>query len=261
MAETEYCNTSLIHLRPIPKNVAKEMIIKNHYTHKWTLCQVAYGVFYKNYIESTFFGGYNEKLIGCVVYSHPVGRSAAASISPLLSIDMVFELVRLWIDDGYGKNIESYSVAESIRQLNVDFPHIKAIISYSDCEQNHKGTIYQALGFKYQGNNKTLAIMSNYSVSLVPPPNFNWIHSRTVSQRWGSVNLEHLKKAIGKTFWRKKESSKHRYVRFIGNKVENKKFLSSCKHPFLPYPTDTKHVDEIEEVVVENNKKDNGFFS
>lgn len=63
MAELEYCDTSLVFLRTIPTKVAKEMIIKNHYTHSWLFSRIAYGIFYKNYIESTFFGGFNEKLI------------------------------------------------------------------------------------------------------------------------------------------------------------------------------------------------------
>lgn len=260
MRETKYCDTSLVYLLPLNKKVAKEMIVKNHYTHKWTLCQVAYGVYYKEYGESTFFGGYDSKLIGCICYAQPVGRCAAASISDKLTIDKVFELTRLWIADGYGKNIESYSVAESFRILNKDFPQIKSIISYADGEQNHKGTIYQALGFGYQGNS-SFKLMPNYSLSLVGPPNYEWIHSRSVSDRWGSVNLDHLKKSIGKTFWYKKESTKHRYVKFIGTKIENKKLLTSIKHPFQHYPVNNQYVDDIQEIVVENNKIDDGFFS
>jgi hypothetical protein len=64
MVEEKYCDTSLIFLKSINKNIAKNLIIKNHYTHKWTLCTVAYGVYYKEYVESTFFGGFNAKLIG-----------------------------------------------------------------------------------------------------------------------------------------------------------------------------------------------------
>jgi hypothetical protein len=259
MSNNEYCDTQLIYIRKINKNTARDMIVKNHYSHKWTLCRVAYGIFYKSYTESTFFGGYDSKLIGCVVYAQPVGRSAAASISDLLSIKNVFELTRLWIADGYGKNIESFCVAESFRQLNLDFPQIKAVISYADGEQNHRGTIYQALGFKYQGCS-SLAIMPNYSVSLTPPPEYGWIHSRTVSDRWGSHNVEHLKRAIGKTFWRKKESTKHRYVRFISNKIENKKLLASVKHPFVEYPKTNTYVDDIEEIVVDSTVKPNDFF-
>ena len=107
MINENYCDTSLVYIKPIHKNLAKELIIKNHYTHKWTVCRIAYGIYHKEYIESTFFGGYNSKLIGVLVYGQAVGRNASTSISPLLNNNNVFELTRLWIADGYGKNIES----------------------------------------------------------------------------------------------------------------------------------------------------------
>jgi hypothetical protein len=40
---------------------------------------------------------------------------------------------------------------------------------------------------------------------------------------------------LGKTFWRKRESGKHRYVKFICGKIENKKLAKSLKHKVLPY--------------------------
>ena len=82
---SEYFDPSLIYLKSINKNVAKSLIEKNHYTHKWSLCTVAYGVYYKEYIESTFFGGFNERLIGVLVYGNAVGRNASTSICPLLT--------------------------------------------------------------------------------------------------------------------------------------------------------------------------------
>ena len=182
-----YCNTSKVYLRAINKQIAKDIIVKNHYSHKWTLCQVAYGIFYKTGEPNDFFKESLEKLIGCVIYAQPVGRSAAASLSELLGIDEVFELVRLFIFDGYGRNIESYCISQSFKHLNKDFPRIKAVISYADGEQGHKGTIYQATGFHYQGNS-SLALMPNFSISLSPPPDFEWIHSRSVTSKWGSCN-------------------------------------------------------------------------
>ena len=182
-----YCNTSKVYLRAINKQIAKDIIVKNHYSHKWTLCQVAYGIFYKTEEPNDFFKESLEKLIGCVIYAQPVGRSAAASLSELLGIDEVFELVRLFIFDGYGRNIESYCISQSFKHLNKDFPRIKAVISYADGEQGHKGTIYQATGFHYQGNS-SLALMPNFSISLSPPPDFEWIHSRSVTSKWGSCN-------------------------------------------------------------------------
>jgi len=243
-----YFDPSRISLKEISKSVAKDMIIKYHYSHKWTLCRIAYGIYHRTDSEADFFNAKNENLIGVVVYGQPVGRSAAASISTTIDISEVFELTRLFVHDGYGKNIESYCIAQSLKKVKQDFSHLQAIISYADGEQGHRGIIYQATGFQYQGNS-SLALMPNYSVSMVPAP-YKWIHSRTISSNYGSHNVEHLKSRIGKTFWRKKESAKHRYVYLLGNKVEKKKILANLKHPFLPYPKNSTHTDEIEEVVV-----------
>jgi hypothetical protein len=257
--EEKYFNSDSFVVRPISKNVAKELIVKNHYSHKWSLCQIAYGIFYKENKQNKFFEGNTEKLIGTCVYGSPVGRSAADSFSEIITKKDVFELVRLWVADGYGKNIESWFVSQTFKQLKKDWSNIKVILSYSDEEQGHKGIIYQALGFYYQGN-KSIALMPNYSISLVGPPDYKWMHSRTVNSIYGSHNLEHLKKKIGCTFWRKKESTKHRYFYILANKKEKKKILSNLKHPCLSYPKNTVFEEEIEEIKVESNIE-NPFFT
>ena len=257
MSEEGYFNPEKVIVRKIEKALAEEMIVKYHYTHKWSLCQVAYGIFYITDLNVPFFDVKDEKLIGCIVYGQPVGRSAAESISKLIKIDEVFELTRLFCHDGYGKNIESFSIAKSLKFLQKDFPHIKSIISYSDCEQHHKGIIYQASGFYYQGNS-ALALMPNFSISLVGPP-YKWMHSRTAFSTFGSHNVEYLKRKIGHTFWRKKEATKHRYVYLLGNKIQKKNILSNLKHPFLPYPKGANFVEEIEEIKVDSFVE-NQFF-
>jgi hypothetical protein len=260
MREQSYCDTSLVYLKPIDKKIARQLIEKNHYTHKWTLCSVAYGVYYKEYVESTFFGGFNSKLIGVLVYGNSVGRNCSTSISEQITNDSVFELTRLWIRDSYGKNIESYCIAESFRCINKDYPKIKCILSYADSEVGHVGIIYQATGFLYQGDNYIdIALMPNYSVSLSGPPNYKWIHSRSVYSKWGSHGVDKLKIKIGRTFWRKKESGKHRYIKFISSKIENKKLAKLLKHPILPYPKVGCYVEEIEKITIENNI-DNLYF-
>lgn len=258
MAESGYFNPSKVIVRKIEKPKAEEMIVKYHYTHKWSLCQVTYGIFYVMDYDIPFFENVkDEKLIGCIVFGQPVGRSAAESISELIKVNEVFELTRLFCHDGYGKNIESYSISKALQLVQKDFPKIKAIISYSDCEQGHVGIIYQASGFYYQGNS-ALALMPNFSISLVGPP-YKWMHSRTTFATFGSHNVEYLKRKIGHTFWRKKEATKHRYVYILGNKLQKKKILSYLKHPFLPYPKDTSFTEEIEEIVVDT-PTENRFF-
>ncbi len=80
----------------------------------------------------------------------------------------------------------------------------------------------------------------------------DWMHSRNVYGRWGSSNVEHLKKQIGHTFWLKKEAEKHRYLYFICNKKENKIFMKNLKHKLFPYPKDSSHKAEITKVEVIN---------
>jgi len=252
----KYVDTSRLSIGTVSRDVAKRFIKKWHYSHKLSLCQVAYGLFYDIKIPSLFFDTTESKLIGVIVYSQPAGRSTAESLSGSIKINECMELIRLVILDGYGKNIESYFISKSLKRLKKEHPSIKAIISYADGEAGHRGIIYQACGFHYQGNS-VLALMPNYSVSLVKP--YKWLHSRTVSSTYGSHNVEHLKRKINHTFWRKKESSKHRYVCFLCNKVEKKKILKNLKHPFLPYPKDSHYQDEIEEIVVDNTTE-NQFF-
>ena len=93
--------------------------------------------------------------------------------------------------------------------------------------------------------------MDNYGIKL--EPDGKWIHSRTVFEMFGSGKLEHLKSRIGHTFWRRKEPEKHRYIYFIGNRKENKKFMKNLKYESKPYPTDAEqYVSPVEEIKVES---------
>jgi len=94
----------------------------------------------------------------------------------------------------------------------------------------------------YQGLNTDIALMPNWGISLTKDP-YNWIHSRTVYSLWGSGNLEHLRKEIGKEghteFWRREEPPKHRYIQLLPqSKKEKKHLMGSLKHPIRPYPKD-----------------------
>ena len=209
-------------------------------------------------MKSDFLGENEENLVGVVVYGQCAGRSAARSICNQIKLTEVLELTRLWIEDlPQCKNIESYCISQSIKLIKRDFPQIKCILSYADASAGHLGGIYKACNFIFQGCGE-IALMSNYSISLSGPPNeYKWEHSRTVSSRYGSHNVEHLKKSIRRTFYRKKESNKYRYVLFISNKSENKKFIKNLKHPSLPYVKNLNHVEEIEKIEVKEN---NDFF-
>jgi hypothetical protein len=245
-------DTSKVTVRQISKFVAENMIKKYHYTHTFPAsCQYSLGVFYKS-SEHQFFED-DQELIGCLTYGPPVGRRAAASISPELKISEVLELTRLFVHDKKDdKNIESYVISQSFRWLKENAPNIKVLVSYADPAASHLGKIYQATNWIYQGIGQT-ALMDNHSIKL--EENGKWIHSRTIGDRFGSRNIEHLKRVIGKSFWRRLDSPKHRYIYFLCDKREKRKILKSLKMTILPYPKDaTAFIPTIELIKVKQKE-------
>ena len=124
-----YCDVSKVHLAPITKDVAKEIIVKKHYTHAWTMCRYALGIYYKTESENQFG---DSKLIGCLIYGFPVGARASTSVCEGLSKDNILELTRLYCDDGYGANIESYALGQSFKWFRENDKAIKVLLSYAD---------------------------------------------------------------------------------------------------------------------------------
>jgi hypothetical protein len=235
-----YCDVSKVYVAPIAKSIAKDIIVKKHYTHAWTACRYSLGIYYKEDNDITFDG---DKLIGAIIYGFPVGAKAPTSVCEGLTKDNVLELTRLYCDDGYGSNIESYALGQSFRWLKENDTNIKVLISYADNGQGHLGGIYKATNWRYEGYSSQMNLMPNYDISLtgIDGP---FIHSRTVFSKWGSNNLEHLKKEIGKSgykeFWRRRSPDKHRYIQILTqNKKEKKDLLSRLKQKEYPYPNST----------------------
>ena len=135
------------HVELIDKNTAKDLIITNHYSHKWTSCRYALGLFKE------------DILVGVAVYGFPVGRQVVTSIlkdSKILSNKNVLELTRLWVNDSEGKNTESFFLGKTFWWIKKHAPNVRVLISYSDPMVGHIGKIYQATNWWYQGNNTML---------------------------------------------------------------------------------------------------------
>lgn len=259
--EENYVDKSKVYLQEIPKKQAKNIIIEKHYTHKASSCRYALGIFYKEDSPHPFFENESkEKLIGCMTLGFPVGRRVLGSIFSEdigLETTNLLELTRLYIDDGYGKNIESLVLGGMFAWLKRNAPNIKVLISYADPEQNHSGKIYQATNWLYQGCGE-IQMAPTFSLRLTEDG--EWIHSRTVYSLYGSAAPKNLIKKIGKTFWLKKEAEKHRYLYFIGNKKENRLYKSTLKHKLYPYPADTINTAEIQKVEVEEVREVDKFI-
>jgi hypothetical protein len=206
----------------IDKKIAKQVIVENHYSKKWTSCRYALGLF-------------NEKnLIGVAVYGHPIGRQTVKSISPYLNNGDVLELTRLWIVDGTPKNTESYFLGKTFDWLRKN-TSTKVLISYSDPMHNHLGIIYQATNWLYQGNNTMLVKGFLHRINNVN------MHPRTVFSLYGTIKEEKLRE-IDSNYQRIEMKKKHRYI-YILRKKDRKEIISQLKHAILPYPKDNLDCD------------------
>ena len=132
-------NLGTITVKQIDRKIAREMIVKNHYSHKMGSNHGIYnfGIFRDN------------KLLGCAVYGYMMNPKAKIFTSSVEG-GMMLELNRMWIDDELGKNAESFLIATSIKLIKKINPKIVAIQSFADGRLGC-GTIYKASNFKYYG--------------------------------------------------------------------------------------------------------------
>ena len=241
-----YCNTDRLSIRKIDKASAKKMVVKYHYSHLWTKCSVALGLFYDTGKQHAFFDEAEEKMIGVIVYGDPVGRNSGSSIAEGLEHTQVYELARLYIHDGYGCNIESWFISQSMDWLKNNFSHILALISYASPMEGHVGTIYQATNWLYQGN----SLRWNDGWLFKFEEDGRWIHGRTIFPHYKTNDPQEIRKKVTSAFWVKKELRKHRYVYILAGKKEKKRILNNLKHPTFPYPK-TSDIETTEEVRLE----------
>jgi hypothetical protein len=218
------------YIKEINKSIAKQMIIKNHYSHKFSKCTIALGIFEKTEEVDEFFDIRNDKLIGTIVYGDPVGSNVSDSISKNTKQGEILELTRLWIQDDTPKNTESWSISQSFNWIKQNLPKIKVIISYADPAAGHTGKIYQATNFLYCPTGQTAG---DYCVSF---DGLNFVHVRTLENSYGGLGLKNILEKLPRPFWVKKNSTKVRYIYILANKKEKREILRMLKYQPQPYP-------------------------
>ena len=80
-----------------------------------------------------------DLLIGAMILERPSSRA--------YNPDMVMEVNRVYFRDETKPNVESQGLSMMRRHVRVWLPGIRLMISYSDPQQGHKGTIYLADGW------------------------------------------------------------------------------------------------------------------
>ena len=225
----QYCDTSKVTIERTTKDVVYNMVVNKHYAGRWTGSTDVFGIYYESG-EHSFFDEMEKKLIGVIVYGYTVARNGVKSISETLENKEVLELKRLWVEDGYGSNIESYVIAQSLKRIKNDKPEVKVIISYADPCENHTGIIYKATNWKYQGTKvSNPGNMYQYSFD-----GEKWLSPRALQSKIGACGLKDVLKVYPDIQYKLIEQ-KHRYLYFVCNRREKKKLIKQLKHPLVSY--------------------------
>lgn len=220
MTDSEYFNN--LEIKQIDNTFAKQFISQHHYTHTCPKSSISYGTYYNNELQCV------------IVYGQPSGRNLASSIWQGGNENECLELLRLFSYDSCPKNIESWSISNSVKKLKTDCPDVKVLVSYADTGAGHIGYIYQASSWLYVGTSS-----SEHKIFIDGERQ----HRRSMYDKYGTSSLKVLKEKLGERLQIETEKHfKNKYIKIIKDK---KHIEQNLKVKQLPYPKgDIKRYDD-----------------
>lgn len=167
------------------------------------------------------FNIYNEFDEWCGVILYGFGANPRISKPFGLYQGEVLELVRVALN---GKQkTTSQALALSLRELQKIAAEVKMIVSYADVDQAHAGTIYQATNWIYLGKftegMKSAIILRGRKT-----------HNKTVVDKYGTRNIEWIRKHVDKSAEAFITAGKHKYIFCFDKKLRKK--LNKQKRPY-----------------------------
>lgn len=132
--------TDEFQVKEIDKDLARETIIKNHYSKKcYNGTYVNLGVFIKG------------KFLGVLQYGYAMNPASGGSLVTGTEMNQYLELNRMWIADNVGDYPESKAISYSIKYIKGKLKTIKWIQSFADERCGGLGIVYQACSFRFYG--------------------------------------------------------------------------------------------------------------
>jgi len=168
------------------------------------------------------FGVYFENILGGVtVFVEPSTRQFNA-MNPRQVVQLNRGACVWWTPT----NTASWLITKSCDYMKDE--GIKAVIAYCTPEAGEIGTIYQACNFLYVG--ETIKSKAYFLDN-------HWVSARTMGDKtkWAKDKHPMWVKAFQDIPVRD-QKPKHRYIKLIGNKNENRKFFKDYKYVAKPYP-------------------------
>jgi len=188
---------------------AHSLILKVHYAHRLPSISHAFGLFY------------GASLVGIVTYGTSPSTTLAKGLCGEEWTSRVIELNRLVLARN-GKHEASRLVGSSLRML----PKPSVVVSFADTKQGHDGIVYQATNFIYTG----------LSARFLDPKVKGLEHQHHATYAHGLTNAQVKEKFGEENVYFEERSRKHRYVFFVGSKIDKQRMRRALKYPVLPYP-------------------------
>ena len=200
----------------IPNKDAEEWFLFKHYAKRKPSVSYCFGLFDENNI-----------LQGVCSFGNAIPPFMKRSVCGIEYEHLVYELNRLVVNEGLGKNVLSYFVSKSIKMIPIDC----IILSYSDKGMSHNGYIYQACNFMFTG------VSDKHIYWCVKGKEH--LHERAILDEFkglpNKVKLLQEKHGV-ENVYKKERTRKNRYVYFKCNKSLKKILNKAMKKPKLPYP-------------------------
>lgn len=191
---------------------AYQFILKRHYARRIPSISFCFGLFR------------DREIVGILTIGKPASPSLCDGVCGKENSHRVYELNRLFLENGLPKNMGSYFISRCLGYLRPP-PHQHEgfiIVSYADTDMNHCGYIYQSTNWIYTGITKERTDIGDEDGT----------HSR------------HYDKGLDYSKNRKHRSAKHRYVYFIGDRVFKRRMNQALKYQASEYPkTENKNYD------------------
>lgn len=146
--EKNTSNMGTLIIKEIDYSLAKDIIVKNHYSHKWNTSfgKINIGVFKKEK---------KDCCIGVATFGNLMNPNSYVNLNSKFTKENVIELNRLWIDDCLGMNAETILLGACWKIIRNDHAEVKAVQSFADGRLGC-GTIYKASNFDYYGYTESL---------------------------------------------------------------------------------------------------------
>lgn len=132
----------------VDHGLARTFIAEHHYLPTYPAAQVAVGLF-----------GRCARLEGVAVFAVPATGAVITRHTGFTDPAKGCVLARLILLDSVPQNGESFFCARAFRLLRRERPAIEAVVSYSDPEAGHVGTVYAALSGAHRGTTRPRTVL------------------------------------------------------------------------------------------------------